>query len=263
MKASTDITVVCRTHPGKRKGENEDTLLVRPDIGLFIVADGMGGHQFGARASRLAVETIRQHVEENRQTMGNAGQHTSILQKQILQKQILMDAFKSAHQAIVDFGRKNVGNAIIGTTCTALWATDNTRVICHIGDSVLFTYTDGMLSKMTRDHSMVQEMVDIGRLTPEEAAASPYANILARALGVEKKNEPDMADVQADGISFILMCSDGLSKLVAVDELANIIKTHAGSAGSASMDRAADTMLDLALERGGTDNISLILIRPD
>lgn len=249
---TSNITFSSRTHAGKRKKQNEDSILARSDIGLFMVADGMGGHQFDAQASRLAVDHILKYVEDHEKKLENAGESLSDIQQQIL-----ADAFQSAHLAIIEFGKNHAGTEIVGTTCTALWMLDGSSVICHIGDSILFAYKNGRLSKITKDHSMVQELVDIGRLTPEEAEKSPYANILSRVLGVEKKNEPDLLDVDLSDDEYILMCTDGLSKLAEEEKLAHIIQTHADQ----SMDKAADAMLNLALERGGSDNISLILIR--
>jgi len=158
------LTFTSRTHAGKKKRTNEDTILIREDLRLFIVADGMGGHQFGERASRIAVDEIQQVVLNSDKLPGGPDE-----QKNLIQKQILMDAFLNAHTAITGFAQKKAGGDIIGTTCTALWLWHNRAVACHIGDSILYHYNNDNFSQLTKEHSLVQELVDIGRLTREEA----------------------------------------------------------------------------------------------
>ncbi len=245
------MNVAYRTHPGKLRDENQDTVLADEDLGLFIVADGMGGHQFGARASRMAVDRIQQHLAQQDRWTGE-------ITDQVLaeQKRHLTDAFLIAHHAILDFARENAGGNIIGTTCTAVRMMHHRAVVCHIGDSGLYRYTNDALTRLTQEHTLVQELVDIGRLTPDQALESPYANILVRVLGVEEKCTPDTLDFALSAGDVLLICSDGLSKVADVQELEKILK----EAHPTAIEQAADQMLDLALSRGGPDNISLILI---
>jgi PPM family protein phosphatase len=256
-KINRRITAASRTHTGMERDRNEDSIMADEALGLFIVADGMGGHRFGAHASRMAVDHIRRHLMENAPPPG--ADEPAVTPEQA--KQMLGDAFFTAHTAIIEFARQHAGGHIIGTTCTSLWLQNQFAVAGHIGDSALFRLGEDGLTQLTTEHTLVQEMVEIGRLTPEQAKGSPYANVLSKVLGLEAKYAPEIMDVEVTGESRFLICSDGLTKVVPVDELSPILAAIPADAVGQSLDQAADQLQNLALARGGPDNISLILIQ--
>jgi len=244
------LRFVERTHAGIRREKNEDKVRCGPESGLFMVADGMGGHSFGAEAARTAVETL-----ENR--LGAVIRGAVVPLDFSAREDILRKAFEEAHERIVDFARRNARGHTVGTTATALWlGSDGRAAVAHVGDSRLYLMRDNALRQMTKDHTFVQEAVDIGRITPDQARKSPYAHTLTRALGIADRHECDVFELALQPGDMVLICSDGLSG-VAVD---SEIESMLADSGDRDLDALADTLVELALDRGGPDNISLVLL---
>ncbi len=249
---ATDMQAVLRTHAGKVREHNEDSALIDEHLGLCIVADGMGGHKFGAQCSKIAVERIQDYLKKTASHLMGSDDLTPDMALELLS-----DAFYSAHSAILDYSAEHAPGERSGTTCTALWHTGSFAVAGHIGDSFLFRLHDNRLEQVSTEHTMVQEMVNIGRLTPEQALESPYKNMLTKVMGYPKKYKPDFFQVDIIPDSFFLLCSDGLTKVVENDEIAAALNELAPE----SMDKAVDRLLDLSLKRGGPDNVSLVLVK--
>lgn len=222
------------TDTGRRREHNEDSHGLSPEAGLFVVSDGMGGHQAGEVASALAVETIT---------------------KAVLEGQSLEEAISQAHQAILEAGRQNLGVRGMGATVVALRLTDIDYEIAWVGDSRAYLW-DGSLSRLTRDHSLVQRLLDEGALTPEEARNHPNGSVITQALGAL-----ELADVKVDTVrgrlyagQKLLLCSDGLTSELEDDEIA----AYLGQGGQAQ--DMAERLVEAANQHGGRDNTTVIIV---
>lgn len=243
-----------RSHTGKVRNENQDATLAEPDIGLFVVADGMGGHRFGAEASQLAVSVINREVREALSQNPDAPRDPSLSQE------ILKAAFDAAHQEVLALaGQTGSPGEAAGTTATALWLSAGHAAICHIGDSRLYRFRENRLERLTTDHTIAQEVLEMGRISAEDVENSPYANILSKVMGIAQKYGPDVSAIQIFNKDAFLLCSDGLSKLFPDNELEALIQKNR----DAEIDVLADRLLELALAAGGPDNISLTLVEMD
>ena len=230
------MDVTFRTHVGRVRKINEDSVLVRNR--LFVVADGMGGHQAGEVASDLAVRTLAA-VCQKRADLG-------VLEKAVLQ----------ANGAILLRAQGSDACKGMGTTLTALWAGKQRVFIAHVGDSRAYRLRSGVFTQLTQDHSIVAELMRKGILTPEEARSHPYRNVITRALGTNATVEVDMLELDRRKGDMYLICSDGLTGMVEEAKILTCLQTM-------TLNQAADELLDSALKAGGTDNISFILIKDD
>jgi len=237
------------THVGRVRSDNQDFFGKYPkdtlDLSLskgqlFIIADGMGGHNAGRQASELAVNTL-------------AESYFSATTEDI--EESLRDAFQSANDHIYRYGMSNSQFAGMGTTCTALVLKDSHAHIGHIGDSRIYRISKRKILQLTRDHSKVAEMQRRGILTKEEAKTHPERSHLYRALGTRPVAEIDVInDIVLDSDRFFLMCTDGLFNHVDEKEMQNVVL-------SKSPQEAAKALVELANERGGLDNITVQVIQ--
>lgn len=225
------------THTGRRREINQDAVLA--DYPLFVVADGMGGHVGGEIASSSAIERLRAVTAK-----GNVAPAT--IEKALVRAV----ADIGAHPEATDEGT--------GTTVTGVFldvdGDEPTWVTLNIGDSRVYLYRDGALAQITTDHSVVQELIAAGRLSPEEAENHPYGNVITRAVGPTDGVEPDYVRLEVlDGDRFVV-CSDGLTKELTDYGILHFLMQHDDPA------EAVEAMLDAALENGGRDNISIIVL---
>jgi PPM family protein phosphatase len=234
--ALTIVEKASRTDVGRQRQSNEDAFLERAP--LFAVADGMGGARAGEVASRLAVEAFDARH-------GGDGSP----------EQQLADVARAANREIYDLAQEDAAHAGMGTTFTAAMLTGRELAIAHVGDSRLYRFRDGELERLTDDHSLVEEFVRQGKLTPEEAELHPQRSIITRALGPEPDVEVDTHTHSARQGDVYLICSDGLTGMVSEREVADIL----GS--SSSLDAAADGLITAANAAGGKDNITVVLFR--
>lgn len=226
-----------RTDTGRQRPANEDSLLARTP--LFAVADGMGGAQAGEVASRMAVDVLQEGL----------GQGTGTVAER------LTDLVATANTRIFDRARTDQGSAGMGTTLTAAYVDTDELVVVHVGDSRLYRWRDGTLVRLTDDHSLVEELVRQGRLTPEEAAEHPQRSIITRALGPESEVAIDSEVLAVENDDVFLLCSDGLTTMVSDDGIADVL-----AADGTLADRAS-ALVDAANEAGGRDNITVLLFR--
>lgn len=208
--------------------------------GVFAVADGMGGHLAGEVASGMAVDAVRR--------MARTHDAPSI--------SVLRDTVQGAHQAIYDRACDRPECSGMGTTLSLLWRGGSYAYIAHVGDSRIYRQRDGRLEQITQDHSLVAEMVRGGLITAEQARTHPRRNIITRALGTPGDNRPDLLAADTRPGDVWLLCSDGLTGMVEDADIERVIAEN-------PLEQAADTLLRLALEAGGRDNITLILYRHD
>jgi serine/threonine protein phosphatase PrpC len=253
----SQFIVGCAQSVGLQRDHNEDALFtlttnftsddIQLPFGLYIVADGMGGHQFGEVASGLAVRAVSNTVIRKLfmpvYSTRPASPSASILE-------ILNEAIQEAHQVV---SREAPGG---GTTMTAVLIMGEQMTVAHIGDSRAYLITpEGEFRPLTRDHSLVKRLVELGQITTDEAAYHPQRNVLYRALG---QGEPAEADINTSPLPLnhlLLICSDGLWGVVPEAELLRLIQE------SSSPQEACQRMIDAANEAGGPDNITAILVR--
>jgi serine/threonine protein phosphatase PrpC len=250
----------CGQSVGKQREHNEDALFSLTTtlannasnlpFGLYIVADGMGGHQHGEVASEMATRAMAEYVIRNLYTP-----LISVTPKPPSQslQEILANGVNAAHEAIVD----TISGG--GTTLTTVLVLGKQMIIGHVGDSRVYTVDmHGIMRPLTRDHSLVKRLEELGQLTPEEAAIHPQRNVLYRALGQGEPFEPEIITTPLPQPGYLLVCSDGLWGVVPENELGKIIIS------ADNPFQACQEMVDAANDAGGPDNISAILVRlPD
>jgi PPM family protein phosphatase len=224
------------TDTGRQRRANEDSHLARAP--LFVVADGMGGAQAGEVASRIAIESFQDGLQ------GAASPEAA-----------LAELTQRANAHIHELSHSNAEQAGMGTTLTAVYVGEREVSIAHVGDSRAYRLRDGVLERLTEDHSLVDELLRQGRLTPEEALEHPQRSVITRALGPEGAVEVDTRSYTARGGDVYLLCSDGLTTMLAEDRLAELLLAHA------SLREAGEALIAAANEAGGRDNITVVLLR--
>jgi protein phosphatase len=237
------------TDRGRLRAHNEDAVAVDPGARLAIVADGMGGHNAGEVASRMALDLTREGIVARLQELGSGidalGAET-----------LVRSEIERANAAIYEAGASRGDYAGMGTTVVvALWHGCFVTA-AHVGDSRLYRLRRGELAQLTRDHSVVQERVERGTLTPEEARLAPFRNMLTRALGTQPHVRSDVRTTRIEAGDVYLLCSDGLTEMLLDSAIAETLE-RAG----ADIDSAAEALVALANSHGGVDNISVALVR--
>ena len=228
------IDVGATSDVGQLRTGNEDSFVVDDRLGLYAVADGMGGHQAGEVASAVALEALRAAVASG---------------------QAIDAAIVRANSAVFEKAATDRGLAGMGTTLTALAVLgESTLLIGHVGDSRAYRIRDGVIEQITDDHSLVEELVREGRLSPEEAQVHPQRSVITRALGIDPQVEVDLYTLEARTGDRILICSDGLSNMLHDAEMLRVASLESDPR------LAADRLVDAANEAGGEDNITAVLV---
>jgi serine/threonine protein phosphatase PrpC len=245
----SSLAMMGQTDAGQRRQNNEDAFAVVPDIGLAILADGMGGHQAGEVASAMAIDIIKRSLTARlaqglRKTAGATPEANAV-----------GEALELANGAIVEAAAANRSYAGMGSTAVvALFHADRVTV-GHVGDSRLYRLRAGQLTQLTEDHSMVQELVRRGFLTPEQARSSEQKNIITRALGVDATVQPDVQEHKVREGDLYLLCSDGLHDMVPDRRIEALLRAENQPAA------AARQLIAEANARGGEDNVTVVLTR--
>jgi protein phosphatase len=234
MFRAADSTL--KTDTGRQRRENEDNAYVRAP--LFVVADGMGGAQAGEVASALAVEAFQQPLPEDGPP-----------------EQRLAARVQEANRRIYETSRSAQEHAGMGTTLTATYLDDTDLAVAHVGDSRAYLFRDGKLTRLTQDHSLVEELVRRGKLTEEQAAEHPQRSIITRALGIENDVLVDTWTYPVRAGDVVLMCSDGLTSMIGEPPIVSVL------ASEHDLGAAADKLIAAANEAGGRDNITVVLFR--
>ncbi len=233
-----------RTDTGRVRSGNEDAFLVRDEVGLFAIADGMGGHAAGEVASGLAIETLARIATE---PVRDAADDAAL-------RAVLEEGVRRANAAIVARAERDRACAGMGTTLTALALTARgVAVFTHVGDSRAYLLHGDSLGRLTRDHSWVQEQIDAGALAPEVARQHPFANVLTQALGTRGALRIDGGAQALEAGDRVLLCSDGLTTMLDDDDIRAALAADSAAAASARL-------VDLANERGGYDNVTVVVI---
>jgi serine/threonine protein phosphatase PrpC len=224
------------TDTGRQRRANEDSLLARAP--LFVVADGMGGAQAGEVASRIAVESFEPGLPET--------SHPELE---------LAALAREANARIHELSHSNAEQAGMGTTLTAVYVDEQEVAIAHVGDSRAYCLRDGQLLRLTDDHSLVDELMRQGRLTPAEAVEHPQRSVITRALGPEGMVEVDTRSFRARAGDVYLLCSDGLTTMLSEEQIASMLLSHA------RLRDAGEALIAAANQAGGRDNITVVLLR--
>ena len=254
MSLRNKLRCVGLTDTGKVREHNEDTIAVDPDIGLLVLADGMGGYNAGEVASGIAVKTIVNLVKEQveREDMNVQDREAGLSRPTI----ILRDAIHRANKIIYQTARTQPQCEGMGTTVVAALFFDNKITIAHVGDSRLYRQRAGAekLEQVTMDHSLLQELVDRGFYSAEEAQRAANKNYVTRALGVEPNVDVEIQEVPVSKGEVFILCSDGLSDMVEDEDIHLTINTF-----SANLDTVAKQLIQLANDNGGRDNVSVVM----
>ena len=240
------ISVGFKTDKGNLRSSNEDSLFVLPDQQLYIVADGVGGHNSGELASRMAVGYMAQYVAIH--------PVSEITSKKELKKYFL-DCFSGANELIHSKSLEEESNNGMATTAVLCYLEGDDCYIVNVGDSRAYLVRDGVMRQLTEDHTLVQDMLRSGLLSKEEARNHPDRNMITRAIGGETSIEPDFYRFRTYPGDVILLCTDGLYGEVSADRILRLASEYE------SMHDLAKRLVDEANEAGGKDNISVVCIR--
>ncbi|MTV47638.1 Stp1/IreP family PP2C-type Ser/Thr phosphatase [Heliobacillus mobilis] len=239
------MNIVARTDRGRVRPVNEDCHFTDTVQGIFIVADGMGGHEAGEVASAMAVQAFTKYWQEHK-LQGEPAQ-------------VLAEACREANRVIYRESINNLQWTGMGTTLTAAYLDSASIAIAHVGDSRAYLFRGGQVRLLTRDHSLVEEMVRQGKLTEAEALSHPQRNIITRALGTRDEVQVDTILESWMPRDILVLCTDGLTNLVTADEIASMLNSSRAHRPD-DLGKVADQLLQLALDRGGYDNVTFLII---
>ena len=233
------MKVFALTDKGRVRSINQDAFYEpRPGETFAVIADGMGGHQAGDVASVMAVEELTRWLKCAPR----------------LSEETLRYAISEANRAVYLRSRAEKDKAGMGTTLTALWMDDDVVLLAHIGDSRAYRMRDGELKQMSRDHSLVSELVESGQITEDEARSHPQRNVITRALGTGSRVEPDISHCGRKKGDVWLLCTDGLTNYMSREEIQTVLR------GRRKWQAKVEELIRTALDRGGADNVTALLI---
>jgi len=250
LRGKIDFTEI--TDTGRVREHNEDAIGSDPDIGLMVLADGMGGYNAGEVASGIAIDIVRDLATEGagRENRDEIDPHSGLMRQSI----VLRDAVYRANKIIYQTAQSQTHCEGMGTTIVASMFYDNKISIAHVGDSRAYRLRGGAFEQLTMDHSLLQELVDRGFYSHEEAQRSTNRNYVTRALGVEPTVEVEVHEYEVLPDDVYLLCSDGLPDMVEDEDIHLTISTF-----NASLDVVGKQLIELANDHGGRDNVSVML----
>lgn len=253
MDLSPVLEMVARTDPGMVRNNNEDSVLVNASAGFALLADGMGGYNAGEVASGITTALLSNELVRA-QAAGDF--HRSDKNGRLRGESVLQQEVARANGAVYQAARSQPQYSGMGTTLVAALFTDDRLIAAHIGDSRLYRFRGNELETITRDHSLLQEQIDSGIITAEQARHSTNRNLVTRALGVEPQVDADIGVHEVQPGDIYLLCSDGLNDMVEDGDIATTIQLL-----SANLAVCADQLIQQANDNGGRDNVSVILIK--
>ena len=254
MALTDALQIVSSTDPGRVRGHNEDCVESRPDLGIVVLADGMGGYNAGEVASGMATSLIASGLTESwtKDALAKLSRDDAMaLAQAVLQKQVAR-----ANKAIFDAAEKDPHCAGMGTTLVACLFYDNFLAVGHIGDSRLYRMRNDALEQVTRDHSLLQEQIDSGLITKEDARSSHNKNLVTRAVGIDPEVEAEIHTHEVQEGDIFLLCSDGLNDMIEDDEIQMTL-----IALRSNLDLTAQQLIQAANDAGGRDNVSVMLVK--
>ncbi len=248
------IEVAGETNVGMKRTHNEDSFSIIEDSGLYVVADGMGGHASGEVASKMAVDSLKEFFAATSTDPERTWPYKMDRAKGYEENR-LITGIKLANLRIYETAQRESGKRGMGTTIVVLFAVEEGVYVAHVGDSRIYRVRDGKIEQLTEDHSLLNDYIKMKRLTPEEIANFPHKNVIVRALGMKDTVKVDTRfEAPRQGDVYIL-CSDGLSGPVEDPEMLEIVTKHA------DLKTAASKLIERANENGGPDNITAVLAR--
>ncbi len=260
------------TDRGLVREQNEDTIAIAENEGLALIADGMGGYAAGEVASGLAADFLVRHVVGDLGEWRARGDSVAPAQARRMLHKLLRTRVDGANDAIIEAAAREPALSGMGTTLALLLLRDDAATTLHLGDSRIYRMRDGVFSLLTRDHSLLQEQIDAGVLTPGEARDSINRNFVTRALGVDPVAEPEINEYDLVPGDLYLICSDGLPDMLSDEEIFDLLIGDAADdeqdadrpidsrvADAALLQAVAGNLVDAANERGGRDNVSVVL----
>lgn len=253
MDLSSSLEMVARSDKGMVRSNNEDAVLTNPQYGFAVLADGMGGYNAGEVASGMATTLLGTELQRHLETV-RASQRAP--GGALLGETILRNEIDRANAAILGASQTQPQYAGMGTTLVATLFADNLLIAAHIGDSRLYRARGEDFQAITRDHSLLQEQIDGGIITPEEARYSSNRNLVTRALGIDPEVEAEIHVHDVLPGDIYLLCSDGLNDMVDESEIAMTVQML-----SANLAVCADQLVQMANDNGGRDNVSVILVK--
>jgi protein phosphatase len=239
------------TDVGMKRDHNEDSYLLAPDLGLFVVADGMGGHAGGEMASGISVRTVEKHVRSNRTLIEPNAHHDGRVEQSPVAK-LLSDSVRGACNAVFQKSQQVRELQGMGTTTTSILFHDKHAFVAHVGDSRAYLIREGRILQLSEDHSLVNEQLKAGLITEAQARQSRFKNIITRSVGFDSDVEVDMVACEVKVGDAYLMCSDGLTGLVTDPEICDVVSDN-------FLHRVPEILIDLANSRGGDDNCTVIV----
>ncbi len=248
------LEIAMQTDPGMVRSHNEDSVVAKPAHGLVILADGMGGYNAGEVASGMATALLSSELERcftARSPSAVVGSNSPTYATEAL-----LSELARANGAIYQAARSQPQYAGMGTTLVSAVFHNNSVTVAHIGDSRLYRLRDGNFVQITRDHSLLQEQIDSGLISKEQARLSQNKNLVTRALGVDPDVEPTVQTLPVEVGDIYLLCSDGLNDMVDDEEIGQTIEMLA-----ANLSLCATQLVQLANDNGGRDNVSVILVK--
>ncbi len=250
---STALTMASSTDAGMVRSHNEDSLAIDPGIGLAVLADGMGGYNAGEVASGIAVALIRDEV---RKALADGDPSSAEASPTLRAERVLREQSARANAAIFQSAQDQPQYAGMGTTLVVALFADNQVTVAHIGDSRLYRLRGDSFEQITRDHSLLQEQIDSGMISKEDARHSMNKNLVTRALGVDPQVETEIHSYDVLPGDIYLLCSDGLSDMIPEPEIHGTL-----DALKANLQLAADQLVQAANDYGGRDNVSVVLVQ--
>ncbi|MGA8006099.1 MAG: Stp1/IreP family PP2C-type Ser/Thr phosphatase [Burkholderiales bacterium] len=254
MDLSRALQIVSRTDAGMVRAHNEDAVVSDAAHGIVVLADGMGGYNAGEVASGMATTVIATEVAQA--LAGVSPQDLDPQTRRPRAEKLLHDQILKANTSIHQAAQSQPQYAGMGTTLVTCLFYDNRMMVAHLGDSRLYRMRDGALTQVTRDHSLLQEQIDSGLITPEQAKTAQHRNLVTKALGIDPVVEPEIREYRTAPGDIYLLCSDGLCDMVSDEDIGMALE-----ALGANLELAAQQLVQMANDNGGRDNVSVILVR--
>jgi len=253
----SDVRITCDalSDVGRKRKGNEDAHFMSEEQRLYVVADGMGGHAAGEVASRVAVDAIAEFVEltgGNQEITWPFGLDDSIS----YEGNRLKTAVRHANSRVLEATRESAEYEGMATTVAAVLVDGDTANLAHVGDSRIYLFHDGKIEQLTRDHSWVNEQIETGAISPEQARSHPLRNVVTRALGGRADLVVDIQSRRMAAGDMLLLCSDGLTTMVTDADIARILGESQGDVAKGAAD-----LVNEANQRGGEDNITVVLLK--
>jgi protein phosphatase len=248
------IEVAGETNVGRKRNHNEDNFAIMAEYGLFIVADGMGGHASGEVASKMAVDAMQEFFAQTQEDPERTWPYKMDRTKGYEENR-LITGIKLANLRIYETAQRESKKRGMGTTFVGIFTANDGVYIAHVGDSRVYRHRDGKLECLTEDHSLLNDYIKMKRLTPEEIANFPHKNVIVRALGMKDTVKVDTRFEAPRAGDAMLLCSDGLSGPVSDEQILQIVQS------TPDLPSATNRLIELANENGGPDNVTCVLAR--